>query len=90
MDLTTPDYLKLDRNLIKGLFGKFNPSRGDLVLSRGGELLGIMVNNTYCLSIHDFATAASIPFGEDLRSRHTGATLAELYNRIFALPIRLK
>ncbi|HTB84574.1 MAG TPA: hypothetical protein VK742_13040 [Candidatus Sulfotelmatobacter sp.] len=90
MDLSTPEYLKLDHNLIKGLFGKFNPSSGDLVLSRGGELLGIMVNNTYCLSIHDFATSVTIPFNEDLRSRHTGATLAELYNRIFQLPIRLK
>jgi len=49
IDLSTPSYLKLDRNLLKGLFGKFNPSRGDLVFSRTGELLGIMVNNIYCL-----------------------------------------
>jgi hypothetical protein len=90
MDLSTPSYLKLDRNLLKGLFGKFNPSRGDLVFSRTGELLGIMVNSVYCLSIHDFATAATIPFNEDLRNRHTGGMLTELYGRIFQLPLRLK
>lgn len=90
IDMSTPNYLKLDRNLIKGLFGKFNPSRGDLVLSRTGELLGIMVNNIYCLSIHDFSTTASIPFDEDLRTRHTGETLSELYRYIFQLPLRLK
>jgi hypothetical protein len=90
IDLSTPNYLKLDRNLLKGLFGKFNPSRGDLVFSRAGGLLGIMVNNIYCLSLHNFATAATIPFNEDLRNRHTGETLSELYGYIFQLPLRLK
>ena len=53
IDLTTPEYLKLDRSLLKGLFGKFNPSRGDLVFSKTGELLGIMANSTYCLMIRN-------------------------------------
>ena len=48
MDVNTPQYLKLDRSLLRGLFGKFNPSRGDLVFSRTGDLLGVMVNGTYC------------------------------------------
>ena len=60
IELSTPQYVKLDRNLLKGLFGKFNPSRGDLVFSRTGELLGIMVNNTYCLTVRDFNAAATI------------------------------
>src|SRR5262249_22142690 len=60
VDLTTPDYVKLDRNLLKGLFGKFNPSRGDLVFSRNGELLGVMANANYCSIIHSFNTAASL------------------------------
>jgi hypothetical protein len=90
IDLSTPHYLKLDRNLLKGLFGKFNPSRGDLVFSRAGELLGIMVNNTYCLSIQSFPAAATIPFGEDLHPRPTGKMLAELYGRVFRMPLRLQ
>ena len=90
IDLSTPHYLKLDRNLLKGLFGKFNPSRGDLVFSRRGELLGIMVNNTYCLSIKDVSVAASIPFGEDLRPHPTGKTLAELYGQVFRMPLKLQ
>jgi len=32
---------------------KFKPSRGDVVLSRTGELLGIMVNKKYCLIIRE-------------------------------------
>ena len=90
IDLDTPHYVKLDRSLLRGLFGKFNPSRGDLVFSRTGELLGIMVNNTYCLTIGNFATTVSLPFDEDLHSRHTGETLSQLYSHVFQLPLRLQ
>ena len=90
IDLNTPQYLKLNRNVLKGLFGKFNPDRGDLVFSRAGELLGIMVNNTYCLSIRNFAQAASIPFDADLRDHHTSGTLSQLYLAVFSLPLRLQ
>jgi hypothetical protein len=90
IELNTPQYLKLDRSLLKGLFGKFNPSRGDLVFSRTGELLGIMVNNTYCLTLRGFAAAATFAFDQDLRSRHTGGTLAQLYDNIFQMPQRLQ
>ena len=86
----TPQYVKLDHNLLKGLFGKFNPSRGDLVFSRAGELLGIMVNGTYCLSIQSFPAAATIPFGQDLHPQPTGKLLAELYGRVFRMPLRLQ
>jgi regulator of replication initiation timing len=87
---STPQYVKLDRSLLRGLFGHFNPSRGDLVFSRTGELLGIMVNNTYCLMIHNFAAAATFPFNQDLSNRHIGGTLSQLYDYLFQLPQRLQ
>ncbi len=90
MELNTPQYVKLDRNLLKGLFGKFNPSRGDLVFSRNGELLGIMANSTYCLVLHDFTATATFQFGPDVRAQRTGNTLSRLYSYVFNLPIRLK
>lgn len=90
MDLNTPQYVKLDHNLLKGLFGKFNPSRGDLVFSRIGELLGIMANSTYCLMLHDFTATATFQFGPDVRAQHTGNTLSRLYSYVFNLPLRLK
>jgi hypothetical protein len=90
IELNTPQYVKLDRSLLRGLFGKFNPSRGDLVFSRTGELLGIMVNSTYCLVIRNFAPAATLQFGPDVRGEHTGATLSQLYTDVFQLPLRLQ
>lgn len=90
IDLDTPHYVKLDRSLVRGWFGKFNPSRGDLVFSRTGELLGIMVNNTYCLVIHNFAPAVTLQFGPDVRSQRVGSKLSQLYFNVFQMPTRLQ
>ena len=90
LDLSTPDYVKLDNNFLKGLFGKFNPSRGDLVLSKTGELLGVMANSSYCLMIRDFSPAASFTLGTDLRSQHTGLILSQLYSIVVGLGPKLQ
>jgi len=88
--LDMPQYVQLDRSFIRGLFGKFNPSRGDLVFSRQGELLGIMVNGTYCLMIQNLSPAATFAFAPDVRNQHTGDTLARLYGRVFQMPLKLQ
>lgn len=90
IDLSTPEYLKLDHSVIKGIFGKFNPSKGDFVFSRTGELLGVMANSTYCLMIQNFTTAATFQFGQDVRPQHTGDALARLYSLVFGLPFKLQ
>lgn len=90
IDVTTPDYVKLDNNFIKGLFGKFNPSRGDLVFSRNGELLGIMANKNYCLLLQNWNIAAAFNFASDVRSQHTGRTLAHLYSIVQEMPLKLQ
>lgn len=90
IDLSTPEYVKLDRSFFKGLFGKFNPSRGDLVFAKTGELLGIMANDTYCLMIHNFDAGASFQFGPDVRAQHTGEILSQLYGFVVQLPAKLQ
>ncbi len=77
LDLTTPQYLKMDRSVVRGLFGKFNPTRGDLVLSRTGELLGVMANNAYCCRLYNFQPMGTIRFG-NTRDQHTGELLSRL------------
>ncbi len=90
LDLNTPHYVKMDRSVFRGLFGKFNPSRGDLVFSRTGELLGVMVNNTYCLRLLNFSSLGSLQFGQDVREQHTGQLLARLRTLVEELPPRLR
>jgi hypothetical protein len=90
LDLSTPDYVKLDRGFLKGLLGKFNPSRGDLVFSKTGELLGIMANSTYCVMLRSFATEATFHCGDDVRAQRTGAVLSALYSHLVSLPFKLR
>jgi hypothetical protein len=90
IDLANPQYVKMDRSLMRGLFGKFNPSRGDLVLSKTGELLGLMVNGTYCLRIYNFASVATLQFGQDVRAQRPGEVLARMHSLIFSLPFKLQ
>ena len=90
IDVTTPQYLKMDHNSLKGLFGKFNPSSGDLVLSMQGELLGVMANNNYCAVIRHFDTAATFRFGPDGRNQPTAQTLASLYSVVVDMPFKLQ
>jgi hypothetical protein len=80
----------MDHNSLKGLFGKFNPSSGDLVFSKTGELLGIMANSTYCMMIPNFSAAATFQFGDDVRKEHTGETLAMLYSLVNQMPFKLQ
>jgi hypothetical protein len=90
IDLTTPQYLKMDHNSLKGLFGKFNPSSGDLVLSKTGELLGVMANNSYCVMIRRFEPLATFRFGPDGRNQPTAQTLSSLYTMVANLPFKLQ
>jgi hypothetical protein len=90
MDTETPGYLKMDRNSIKGLFGKFNPSSGDLVLSKTGELLGMMVNNNYCLVLSSLKPGVQLKFGWETDNPQTTKTFTDLYAQVNRLPFRLQ
>ena len=91
IDVSTPNYLKMDHNSLKGLFGKFNPSSGDLVLSKRGELLGVMANDSYCAVLRNFDSVDTlIHCGPDSRNQPIAQTLSALYAAITDLPSKLQ
>lgn len=65
IDPTSNSYLKLDNRIVTRLFGEISPRRGDLVFSKSGELIGILVNNDYCAVLGDFTAAHTVPTGEN-------------------------
>jgi X-X-X-Leu-X-X-Gly heptad repeat protein len=89
LDAAHPGYVRVDNRLFKRLFGDFATSRGDLVFSRTGELLGIMVNSDYCVLLGDFAAMATIPVGDD-KDLHTGSMLDTLSGRVMSMPPELQ
>jgi membrane protein involved in colicin uptake len=90
IDLTTPEYFRMDHSSLRGLFGKFNPSSGDLVFSRMGELLGIMANNTYCVRLRNASASAAFELGPQIRNEGTSETISTLYAMVAGLPFKLQ
>lgn len=90
IDLSTPNYVKLNRSFLRGLVGKFNPSRGDLVFSKTGELLGVMANSTYCLRITSFLARTSLPCGSEQLTQRTSVMLSSMHMTVLNMPSRLQ
>ena len=90
LDAARPGYVRVDNRLFKRLFGTFAPSRGDLVLSKSGEFLGIMVNRDYCALVRDFTAGTTISTGDDTLAQGTGAQLDGLAARVKALPFEMQ
>ncbi len=90
LDPTNPSYVRMDNRLVRRLFGDFSPSSGDLVMSKTGELLGIMVNSDYCALVNNFLPSYTLNTGDDLAKQPTSRPLTDLINRRRALPFRLQ
>jgi hypothetical protein len=90
LDQEEPSYVRMDNRLMKRIFGDFATSSGDLVLSKTGELLGIMVNHDYCVLITNFLPTKTIRTGDDIAEQHTGTTFDELYARLLSRPLKLQ
>ena len=81
-------YVKVDR-IFFNFSGKFNPAKGDLVFSQTGELLGIMVNNKYCLVIKNATPAGAIMFGKN-DSRGFAKILSNMQKLVASKPFGLR
>ena len=90
LDPQTPQYVHMDNHFFKRLMGEFSPSSGDLVFSKTGELLGIMVNRDYCAVIDNFLATTTIKTGDDAKDQHTREILTAMISRLQRLPFRLQ
>ena len=90
VDPTVPRYVKMDNRFIKWLSGEFTPSTGDLVFSKTGELLGLMVNSDYCLVLNQLKTVSAIRTGENKAGLGTQAALNAARAVLAGLPLNLQ
>jgi hypothetical protein len=89
IDQSNPNYLRLDNRIVTRLFGEISPKRGDLVFSKSGELIGMMVNNEYCAVLGDFAPAVTLKTGDNPEPK-TSTVLGGAYSRLSRLPLKLQ
>ena len=90
MDAENSGYIRMQRERFSWLVGKFAPSSGDLVFTKGGELLGVMVNKDYCLVLTQFAPAYHIQMGIGIAEQQTGTLLSQLYSQVARMPVKLQ
>lgn len=90
VDPDNAQYVRMQRERFSWLAGKFAPSSGDLVFTKGGELLGVMVNKEYCLLLTSFSPVHDIQMGVGLGNQKTGMLLSQLFGQIARMPARLQ
>lgn len=91
LNAATPGYVKMrNRILSRVLQGEFSPSTGDIVLSKTGEFLGVMVNPDYCAVLQTFETLPGYAFDEKTTTDMVRNRLVELQTRVGRLPFALQ
>ncbi|AWI09246.1 hypothetical protein [Ereboglobus luteus] len=83
LDATQPGYVQMRVSF-------FASKRGDLVISKSGELLGIMVNKDYCALVNNFLPTRTITTGEDTGRQGIGALINHLNTRVQGMPLKLQ
>jgi X-X-X-Leu-X-X-Gly heptad repeat protein len=89
IDSSNSNYVKLDNRITTRLFGEIAPKRGDLVFSKTGDLIGIMVNNDYCAVLGNFDAAYALKTGDNPDPK-TSVILSDIQARWTRLPIKLQ
>lgn len=90
LDPRTPDYVRMKNRIVNRLFGEFSPSTGDLVLSKTGEFLGIMVNSDYCAVVKSFDTLPGYILDEKTTADTMRTKLEELRARLDRMPFSIR
>ncbi|MBG87047.1 MAG: hypothetical protein CMO80_09135 [Verrucomicrobiales bacterium] len=90
LDPNNPNFVKVKGGFFKALRGEFSPSSGDLVLSKSGELLGVMVNSDYCVLLRNLQRLPGSQLNETFRISDTKRLLEELKLRLEKLPYGLQ
>jgi len=86
LDSKTPGYVRMQSKIFSRLFGDFSPTRGDLVFSKTGEILGIMVDSRYCLLVDNLMGKEKLALGPGFSSDEFKNTIQSLKVRYDRLP----
>ena len=89
IDQSNASYVKLDNRIVTRLFGEIAPKRGDLVFSKTGEIIGIMVNSDYCAVLGNFTPVYTLKTGDNPEPK-TSVILSDVYTRWQRLPYKLQ
>jgi len=90
LDPATPGYVRMQSRIFNRLFGDFSPSSGDLVFSKTGELLGLMVDKRYCALVDNLLVEEELASGRPFPREDYDGVMNSLKFRYESLPGELK
>ncbi len=90
LDPQHPQYLRMKSPVLGHIFGKFAPTRGDLVFSKKDELIGMMVNDSYCAVLKVISAQYGLRFGTSLGTQRTSLLGAAVAAQVQTLPFKLQ
>ncbi len=68
-DFKNPLYAKLDTSLIESIFGEFSPSEGDFIISKNGDILGLMLDSSIAILLKKMTPYNALRLGNNYNKR---------------------
>ena len=82
VDAENSDYLAMDARIMTRLFGEFSPSRGDMVFSKSGALMGLMVNSSRAVLLENLTRQYRLAVGGNFPARQANAVVEDMRRQI--------
>ena len=89
-DFKDPSYAQMDVGLLQSVFGTFAPSDGDLVFSRNGEFMGLMLGGDVAVLLKSFGLSRALPVGKDYTPSQAESFVGDTSNRLKKMPFSLR
>ncbi|MCC7373175.1 MAG: hypothetical protein IT581_00865 [Verrucomicrobiales bacterium] len=86
----SPGYIEMERSTFRRLLGEFSPKKGDLVFTRTGLLLGVMVNGDRCRLLDKFETLQAFRCGTQLNVSQNSQILRNAFAILEKQPYPLR
>lgn len=86
----SPGYIEMERSTFRRLLGEFSPKKGDLVFTRTGLLLGVMVNGDRCRLVDKIETLPAFRCGSQLNVSHNSHILRTAFAILEKQPYPLR
>ena len=90
LTVNTPGYVRMQSKVFSRIFGDFSPTQGDLVFSKTGEFLGLMVDSRYCVLVNNLLGDERLPLGKRFEANEFKTVISSLRNRYGSLPEELQ
>lgn len=90
LTVNTPGYVRMQSKVFSRIFGDFSPTQGDLVFSKTGEFLGLMVDSRYCVLVNNLLGDEQLPLGQRFENDEFKTVISSLRNRYGSLPEELQ